>query len=171
MDFKYEKPVVVDDSTGGRKSSLSNDDLTKYTEPIDSVAQKKLVRKCDWHVLPTISLLYLFAFIDRINIGNARIQGLEDDLHMTGNNYNVALLVFFVPYILLEVPSNILIKRIAPSTWLSFIMLCWGMYYCDSKTSYTIHLLTCYDRHYHRLHGSYSKLYWTPSLQDSIGSL
>ena len=171
MDFKYEKPVVVDDSTAGRKSSLSNDDLTKSPEPIDPVAQKKLVRKCDWHVLPMISLLYLFAFIDRINIGNARIQGLEDDLQMTGNNYNVALLVFFVPYILLEVPSNILIKRIAPSTWLSFIMLCWGMYYCDWKRSYTIHRLTCSDRHYHSLHGSYSKLYWASSLQDSIGSL
>ena len=129
MDFKYEKPVVMDDMTRERKSSLSNDDLTKTSEPIDPMVQKKLVRKCDWHVLPMISILYLVAFIDRINIGNARIQGLEEDLHMTGNNYNVALLVFFVPYILLEVPSNILIKRITPSTWLSFIMLCWGMCY------------------------------------------
>ncbi len=46
---------------------------------------------------------------------------------MKGNDYNVALLVFFIPYILFEVPSNILIRKIAPSTWLSFIMGCWGM--------------------------------------------
>ena len=164
MDLEYEKPVVLDDSTGGRKSSLSNDDSTKSLEPIDKVAEKKLVRKCDWHVLPMISLLYLFAFIDRINIGNARIQGLEDDLHMAGNDFNVALLVFFVPYILLEVPSNILIKRIPPSIWLTFLMLCWGMCYCDRKVICTIHLLTCSDRHCHRLHGTYSQLCWTPSL-------
>lgn len=46
---------------------------------------------------------------------------------MVGNDYNVALLVFFIPYILFEVPSNILIKRLAPSTYLSAIMVLWGI--------------------------------------------
>lgn len=46
---------------------------------------------------------------------------------MTGTDYNVALLVFFVPYILFEVPSNMLIKRMAPSTYLSAIMVLWGI--------------------------------------------
>lgn len=70
----------------------------------------------------------MFAFMDRINIGNARIQGLERDLHMNpkGNQYNIALLIFFVPYILFEVPSNIIIRKISPSTWLSSIMVAWG---------------------------------------------
>lgn len=49
------------------------------------------------------------------------------DLHMAGNDYNVALLVFFVPYILFEVPSNIVLKRLAPSTWLSLLMTLWGI--------------------------------------------
>jgi hypothetical protein len=52
---------------------------------------------------------------------------MVDELGMTeGNSYNIALFIFFVPYILFEVPSNIIIKRIAPSTWLSSIMLLWG---------------------------------------------
>lgn len=46
---------------------------------------------------------------------------------MTGNDYNVALLVFFVPYILFEIPSNIILKKVAPSTWLSLIMVLWGI--------------------------------------------
>lgn len=46
---------------------------------------------------------------------------------MTGNDYNVALLVFFVPYILFEIPSNLILKRVAPSTWLSLIMILWGI--------------------------------------------
>jgi hypothetical protein len=59
-------------------------------------------------------------------LGNAKIQGLEKDLKMKGNDYNIALFIFFVPYILFEVPSNIIIKRVAPSTWLSGIMVLWG---------------------------------------------
>lgn len=59
--------------------------------------------------------------------GNAKIQGMEEDLHMTGHDYNIALFAFFIPYILFEVPSNIIIKRIAPSTWLSIIMTLWGI--------------------------------------------
>ena len=94
--------------------------------PIRPEDEKRLVRKCDLHVLPVITLLYLLAFIDRINIGNARIESLQSDLHMTGNDYNVALFVFFIPYILFELPSNIILKQVAPSTWLSSIMGIWG---------------------------------------------
>ena len=103
--------------------------------PVDPDAERKLLRKCDLHVLPMVSILYLFAFIDRINIGNARIQGLEADLGMKGNAYNVALFVFFVPYILFEVPSNVLMKKIAPSVWLSAIMFLWGEHPPSSDTN------------------------------------
>ncbi|KAL8785863.1 MAG: hypothetical protein Q9195_008458 [Heterodermia aff. obscurata] len=94
--------------------------------PSRSEADARVLRKCDFHVLPMLYLFYALSYLDRINIGNARIEGLEKDLGMVGNDYSVALQVFFVPYILLEVPSNILLKRIAPSTWLSFLMFMWG---------------------------------------------
>ncbi|KAJ3557628.1 hypothetical protein NPX13_g9888 [Xylaria arbuscula] len=93
----------------------------------DSVAEKKLLRKCDLHVLPPVSFIFFLAFLDRTNIGNAKIQGLTEDLHMTGHDYNIALFIFFIPYILFEVPSNIIIKKVAPSTWLSLIMVLWGI--------------------------------------------
>jgi hypothetical protein len=89
-------------------------------------AERKLLMKLDLHIIPILFVLFLLAFIDRINIGNARIQGLEKDLGMVGNDFNIALFVFFIPYILLEVPSNILLKKLAPSTWLSAIMFFWG---------------------------------------------
>ncbi|MCJ1438832.1 hypothetical protein MMC27_008222 [Xylographa pallens] len=127
MDVMYEKPVLTEDGVAP-KASVSTDDLgPKGLLPVDPAAEKKVVRKCDLHVMPMISLLYMLAFVDRINIGNARIQGLEKSLHMQGNNYNIALFVFFIPYILFEVPSNIILRKVAPSTWLSFIMLCWGI--------------------------------------------
>jgi len=59
--------------------------------------------------------------------GNARILGMTEDLDMTGDDYNIALFTFFIPYILFEVPSNIIIKRVAPSTWLAGIMFFWGV--------------------------------------------
>ena len=94
----------------------------------DTKAERRVLRKCDFHVLPMLYIFYLLSFLDRINIGNARIEGLEQDLRMKGNDYNIALQVFFVPYILLEVPSNILLKRLTPSTYLSSLMFMWGMY-------------------------------------------
>ena len=117
-----EKPLSTTDTTS-RSSALG--DLC-LEDTIDSVLEKKLLWKCDLHVVPVISLLYMLAFLDRINIGNARLQGLEVDLRMSGSDYNVALFVFFIPYILFEVPSNIIIRKLSPSTWLSLIMVCWG---------------------------------------------
>ena len=113
MHPTLDKDVFTD--TTSRDSGLEG--LGLDTETIDRAAERRLVRKCDLHVVPIVSLLYMFSFLDRINIGNARIQGLEKDLKMKGNNFNVALLIFFVPYILLEVPSNIVIRKVSPSTW------------------------------------------------------
>ncbi|KAL6360873.1 hypothetical protein LRP88_06581 [Fusarium phalaenopsidis] len=88
----------------------------------DPIAEKKLLRKIDLHLVLILSLLLLCAFVDRINVGNARIQGLEGDLNMTGNDYNIALLTFFITYILFEVPCNMLLKKVRPSAFLSFII-------------------------------------------------
>lgn len=66
---------------------------------------------------------------------------------MKGGDYNVALFVFFVPYILFEVPSNIIIKRVAPSTYLSGIMILWGK---TSVFCYTIqYISSSNNRHCH----------------------
>ncbi|KAL8662028.1 MAG: hypothetical protein Q9202_005082 [Teloschistes flavicans] len=93
----------------------------------DPEIERRVLRKCDLHVLPILYTLYMLSYLDRINIGNARIEGLEKDLGMSGNDYNIAVQVLFVPYILLEVPSNIMLKRVAPSTWLSLMMFVWGI--------------------------------------------
>lgn len=129
MDFNsYEKYTIGDSppASMGNSSDVYSHGIAPGFQSIDRAAEKKLVRRCDLHVLPVITILYSLAFVDRINIGNARLQGLEKDLHMKGSDYNIALFVFFIPYILLEVPSNILIRKIAPSTWLSSIMVLWG---------------------------------------------
>ncbi|GJE85744.1 MFS general substrate transporter [Phanerochaete sordida] len=91
------------------------------------IDERKLMRKIDWHVVPWLSVLYLLNFLDRGNIGNARLYNMQTDLHITDTQYLIALTVFFFPYSLFEPPSNVALKRLRPSRWLSFIMLVWGI--------------------------------------------
>lgn len=69
----------------------------------------------------------LLAFIDRSNIGNARIDGLATDLKLTGNKFNVALVVFYVPYIAVDVPSNWIVRHCQAGYYLPILLICWGM--------------------------------------------
>ncbi|KAH9944122.1 MFS general substrate transporter [Epithele typhae] len=85
------------------------------------------MRKIDWHVVPWLALLYLLNFLDRGSIGNAKLYDMTQDLHITDKQYLIALTVFFFPYALFEPPSNVALKKLRPSMWLSFIMLVWGI--------------------------------------------
>ncbi|PWW72079.1 MFS general substrate transporter [Tuber magnatum] len=88
---------------------------------------KKLVRKLDMRLIPWLCLLYLASFLDRTNIGNAKIEGLMDDLGMTSGQYNACLTIFFVSYALFEPISNILLKRMKPRIYIPLIMVLWGI--------------------------------------------
>ncbi len=80
------------------------------------------------HIIPFVAILYLLAFLDRVNISNARAFGLEKDLGMEGGlQYNTALTIFFVPYVLCEIPSNIMVKRFSPRVWLSVCCIGFGL--------------------------------------------
>ncbi|EGR44156.1 uncharacterized protein TRIREDRAFT_70933 [Trichoderma reesei QM6a] len=94
---------------------------------IDPRAESRLVRKLDLIIFPTFFVIYMMSFLDRINISNARIQGMVEDLDLTGNKFNIALFTYYISYILLEVPSNMVIKRFRPSLYLSTLMFCWGI--------------------------------------------
>lgn len=71
---------------------------------------------------------YLICHIDRANIGNAKIEGMVEDLGMTGLQYNTILSIFFIPYVLFEVPSNILLKKFKrPSMYIGILTVSWGI--------------------------------------------
>ena len=74
-----------------------------FTDGIDPVLDIRLTRKFDKHMLPWLFGIWLCAFIDRSNIGNAKIDGLDTDLKLTSTKFNTALVVFYVPYILVDV--------------------------------------------------------------------
>ncbi|KAI1961918.1 hypothetical protein LOZ58_002995 [Ophidiomyces ophidiicola] len=95
----------------------------RTVEAYTSDEAKRVLRKVDLRLIPLLAFLYLLAFIDRGNIANAKIAGMETDLNMHGSQYNVALTLFFIPYALFEVPSNIVLKMLRPSVWISVMIL------------------------------------------------
>lgn len=120
LDIKPAETKVED------LANISDSSAVEYAgEPWDEAATKRLIRKIDWRLIPFLALLYLLSFLDRTNIGNARLDTLEADLNMSGLQYNHALAVFFPFYVAVEVPSNMAMKRLRPSVWLPLIMLAW----------------------------------------------
>ncbi|OTB04980.1 hypothetical protein M426DRAFT_57656 [Hypoxylon sp. CI-4A] len=94
---------------------------------IDAAAERRLLRKIDLHVWPILFLIYIMSFLDRINISNGRIQGMTEELELYGNRFNIALFVYFIPYILLEVPSNMIFRKLKPAYYLSSLMFSWAI--------------------------------------------
>ncbi|KAG6335259.1 hypothetical protein ID866_3834 [Astraeus odoratus] len=94
---------------------------------LNSTERTRILRKLDVHLLPFVSLLYLLSFLDRSNVGNARVAGMSTDLNLVGYRYNIAAAVFFILYSLAEVPSNIALKLFRPSRWIPTIMVAWGL--------------------------------------------
>merc|ERR1712000_30629 len=100
----------------------------------DKDMERRIVRKQDMRILPWICVTYLLNYLDRVNLGNARTlnndtpeDNIVTQLNLTGRRYNVAVALFFVPYVLMEFPSNILLKYFSPSKWISRIMVSWGI--------------------------------------------
>ncbi|KAF9430432.1 hypothetical protein BGZ94_006909 [Podila epigama] len=82
--------------------------------------------KVDKHIVPLLSILYLCSYLDRSNIGNAKIANLEEDLNLAPGIYNTALSIFYVGYVIGEIPANLMLKRMGPRKWIAIVMLCWG---------------------------------------------
>ena len=107
---------------------ITNSQKGLAIEPsIDHVAENRLVRKLDFFIIPPVMLLYFASFLDRVNIGNARLYHLERDLHLRGSQYQTAVSLLFVTYVICETPSNLVIKKLRPSRWIAFIVLSWGI--------------------------------------------
>ncbi|CAL1702613.1 unnamed protein product [Somion occarium] len=99
---------------------------------VDSEAEKRLVRRIDIRLVPASMIIYLLCFLDRSNIGNAKLlnsatgDSLVQVTHMSNQQYLVALMIFIVSYTVFETPSNYMLKKFRPSRWLAFLMFGWG---------------------------------------------
>ncbi|PAV20618.1 MFS general substrate transporter [Pyrrhoderma noxium] len=94
---------------------------------VDPQEERRIVRKLDYCLIPLMTIFYLLSFLDRANIGNARVAGLQKDLGLTDRQYQICITVLYVPYIIAELPSNLLLRRLGPNLVMPSILTIWGM--------------------------------------------
>jgi MFS family permease len=93
---------------------------------MDATPYTSTIKKMNRRIIPFIMLLYLIAYIDRSNISVAALQ-MNADLALTAEMYGIAAGVFYISYIIFEIPSNILLSRIGAKIWIARIMVTWGV--------------------------------------------
>ncbi|KAL2432200.1 putative transporter [Exophiala dermatitidis] len=132
-----EKAVALHTEDAHEAAERGHVATDKYGHPIvtfDPKAEARLRWKIDLYIVPTVSLLYLFCFIDRANIGNAKLAGLEKELGLKGYDYNIVLSVFYVSYILFELPGNVACKYFGPGWFIPATALGFGI--CSLGTAF-----------------------------------
>lgn len=106
------------------------DDATSQESPavVDHRKIESRIRlKIDLCVIPLAAIIFLFCFIDRSNIGNARLAGLEKELGLVGYDFNSVNTVFYISYIVFEVPSSVLCKIVGPGWYLPGLTILFGL--------------------------------------------
>ncbi|VUC23760.1 unnamed protein product [Clonostachys rosea] len=141
VDDTERKTAGVSDaySVSEGQAGSHNPEYDRYLDlhrKFEGEGKKKLLRKLDWRLLPTLSVLYLLCSLDKSNAGNAKIFNFPADAGMTPTQFNLGLMVFFFSYGLWEPVSNVLLRRLGPKIWFPIIVVTWG----------TITTLTCLVR-------------------------
>lgn len=95
-------------------------------EEMESNAYSKVYSKVFWHIVPFLMLCYVVAYLDRVNVGFAKLQ-LQQDLGFSETVFGLGAGIFFAGYFLFELPSNLLLSRIGARIWIARIMITWGL--------------------------------------------
>ena len=83
-------------------------------------------RKITWRLMPFLFLCYVLAYVDRVNVGFAKLQ-MQQDLGMSDSVYGIGAGIFFLGYFIFEVPANIILQKIGARLWIGPIMIAWGI--------------------------------------------
>ncbi|KAL1869971.1 hypothetical protein VTK73DRAFT_2892 [Phialemonium thermophilum] len=101
--------------------------LASMTAEQLTALERRVRRKVDSRLLPTLLVLYILNYLDRNTIAQAKLGGLQVDLGLTGSEYQTAVSIFYVGYILFQIPSNIWLNKIGkPALYLMTCMAIWG---------------------------------------------
>ncbi|MBB4844957.1 D-galactonate transporter [Paucibacter oligotrophus] len=90
------------------------------------ILEERSYRKVAWRLIPFLFLCYVLAYLDRVNVGFAKLQMLSD-LKFSDTVYGLGAGIFFIGYFLFEVPSNIILHRMGARVWIARIMVTWGL--------------------------------------------
>ncbi|KAH7345809.1 major facilitator superfamily domain-containing protein [Pyrenochaeta sp. MPI-SDFR-AT-0127] len=109
--------------------------LQEYDEDTQLV-ERRLVRKLDMTLMPVVWILYFFNYMDRNNIAQAKLSSFEKDLGLKGNQFNVAVSILNVGYVLMQLPSNMILTKVRPSIYIPACAMLWS---CVSAATSGVH--------------------------------
>ncbi|KAL1961501.1 hypothetical protein VTN77DRAFT_1662 [Rasamsonia byssochlamydoides] len=125
-----DKVVIKDHEAMGEKAEMSHEEVVHLAQlsEEEKVLERQLRRRIDLLIMPLVILVYLMNYIDRNNYAAAKLQGLTQSLKLNDSQYQTGLSVLFVAYILMQVPSNLLLNYMGrPSLYLGFFVTAWGL--------------------------------------------
>jgi sugar phosphate permease len=121
---------MMEDTLHISPSSDTTKDVDHFEEISDAeevLLERTVWRKLDRWVLPICTIFYLLSFLDRSNIANARVAGMQTSLKISNYQYSIALTMTYIPYIAAEFPSNLLLKYVGPRWMLPTMVTIWGL--------------------------------------------
>ncbi|CAJ0829040.1 13659_t:CDS:2 [Entrophospora sp. SA101] len=125
MSGKHDDKMVTVNLDYDNKTNTSSS-LEKGLET-DRSFERKLLWKLDLLIIPLVTIAYLLGNIDRVNIGNAKIAGFVANTGIKESDFNNALSCFYIGYVLFDIPSNIMTKKIGINFWFPIIMIGWAI--------------------------------------------
>lgn len=99
---------------------------TVFSSEVDTTVRKSAYRKIAFRLMPFLMLCYFCAYLDRVNVGFAKLQ-MMSDLQFSEAVYGLGAGIFFIGYFLCEVPSNIVLHKVDARRWIARIMITWGI--------------------------------------------
>jgi D-galactonate transporter len=110
-----------------------------------SADERSTYARVTWRLLPLLFICYVIAYLDRVNVGFAKLQMLHD-LHFSEAVYGLGAGIFFVGYCCFEVPANVMLSRLGARRWMTWIMVCWGIVSACTmfvRTPVSFYILRC----------------------------
>jgi MFS family permease len=121
-----KEPWTIEEAAG--TSSLADNGHNADVDADTLRRERIIMRKVDWRLLPLCGALYAISLIDRLNLPNARLAGMDAALGLSiGNRYSIITMVFFIGYIICDFPANFIMRKIGSATFLGLIGFGWGI--------------------------------------------
>ncbi|KAL3264984.1 hypothetical protein ABHI18_000261 [Aspergillus niger] len=119
-----EKPPSVERIEDIDKPEIHDVD---YDEEFTPAEQRKIIHRVDRRLVTMAGLAYCISLMDRTNLSMAAVAGMTKDLQLgVGTRYSVVILVFFIPYVVLQPPMTVIIRKVGPTLFLGTLVISWG---------------------------------------------
>lgn len=120
--YAEEKGKVVTLERIESDTSASDAAINRFTPE----QQRKIIRRVDLRLIPTLGCMYCVSLMDRTNLGVAMVAGMGVDLKLTGERYSLIVLLFFITYVALQPPATVVLRKLGPRMFLPAIVVIWG---------------------------------------------